>query len=209
MNYLQQKLFELGASSLTDQDLFSMIVEDSGVAESVMKLSGGDLKGLAMLYPSDLLKMPGMTRLRASKIVCALEIGRRKTGSILGKTIHSSADAIEYMKGKLEDLPHEVFYIMHMNRGNKVLAIQKLSEGGMTGTVADPRLILRFALNYGACQLIAFHNHPSGNITPSVSDNDLTRKLKEGAALMDIKLLDHIIIASTGSYYSFSESGAL
>lgn len=124
-------------------------------------------------------------------------------------TITSSSDAYGlflqiWEDGKLELI--EQFNILLLNRANKVLGIFKVSTGGVTGTVADPKIILTAALKANACALIMAHNHPSGNLSPSTQDKELTRKIKWGAQLLDMKLLDHLIITKE-SYYSFGDEG--
>jgi DNA repair protein RadC len=103
----------------------------------------------------------------------------------------------------------EQFLVMYLNRANKIIGVYRASQGGITGTVADPRIILGIALKIAAVSFIMAHNHPSGSLKPSGADEDLTRRLKDGAKLMDIKLLDHLIFESSGSYYSFADEGLI
>ena len=103
----------------------------------------------------------------------------------------------------------EQFYAMFLNRANKVLGIYHLSSGGITGTVADPRLLFTAALKLSACCIILAHNHPSSNLLPSRADRDLTEKLKQAGRLLDIILLDHIIIAEGKLYYSMADDGVI
>lgn len=103
----------------------------------------------------------------------------------------------------------EEFWVAYINRGNRILGVFKASSGGLTGTVADPRLILAIALKIAATGIILSHNHPSGNLTPSRQDIELTGKIKEGGKILDIKLLDHLIISPDGEYYSFANEGLL
>lgn len=104
----------------------------------------------------------------------------------------------------------EHFYVCFLNRANRVVGVYHTSTGGLTSTVADPRLILGTALKLAASNVILAHNHPSGNTQPSVQDKDLTRKLAEGAALLDLKVLDHLIVTPTaGEYCSFADEGLL
>ncbi|HMP88127.1 MAG TPA: JAB domain-containing protein, partial [Lacibacter sp.] len=102
----------------------------------------------------------------------------------------------------------EVFAVAFLNRANKINQVEIISEGGITGTVADPRIILRKALEYQAVSLVLCHNHPSGNLRPSRADEQLTHKIREAALLLDIQLLDHIIVSDEG-YYSFADEGML
>jgi len=125
--------------------------------------------------------------------------------------IQSSRDAFELLlhyweEDKMELL--EAFKVLFLNRANRVLQLLPVSTGGLTGTVADPRLILAPALKLGTCAMILSHNHPSGNLKPSKADEELTQKIKNGAAYFDIKVLDHLILSAEG-YYSFADEGLL
>ena len=125
--------------------------------------------------------------------------------------ITSSYDAYEILKniwedGKLELM--EQFKVLFLNRANKVLCVYNISSGGITGTVADPRLIFAAALKVNTCALVLAHNHPSGALKPSRADEELTAKIKGAGSFLDIKVLDHIILSSEG-YYSFADEGLL
>lgn len=125
--------------------------------------------------------------------------------------INSSRDAHEVLKRIWNDSVIELceqFKVIYTNRANKVLGVFEVSTGGIAGTVADPKLIFVAALKAGATGLILSHNHPSGNLTPSHADIELTKKIKEGGRLLEIQLLDHIIITSE-SYYSFADEGLI
>ena len=125
--------------------------------------------------------------------------------------ITSSSDAyqilLHYWNQDKIDLLEE-FKVLYLNRSNRVLQIIELSQGGITGTIADPRLILATALKVAACSICLAHNHPSTNLNPSRSDEELTHKIKQAASFHDIKILDHIIISSEG-YFSFADEGLL
>ncbi len=125
--------------------------------------------------------------------------------------ITSSRDAHEVLKRVWNDSVIELceqFKVLFTNRANKVLGVFEVSTGGMAGTVADPKLIFVAALRAGATGLILSHNHPSGNLTPSHADIELTKKIKEGGRLLEIQLLDHLILTSE-SYYSFADEGLI
>jgi len=102
----------------------------------------------------------------------------------------------------------EEFKVMYLNRSNRVLQILPISQGGITGTVADPRLVIAGALKVGACSMVLAHNHPSGSLKPSKADEELTVKIKEAAKYFDMRVLDHLIVTSEG-YYSFADEGLL
>ena len=122
--------------------------------------------------------------------------------------IRQSRDTAEFLRARLKDSPIEKFAVLFLNRANKVNHFQVVSEGGITGTVADPRHILKTALEHNAVNLILCHNHPSGSLRPSRADEELTLKIKEAARLLDITVLDHIIVSEEG-YYSFADEGLL
>jgi DNA repair protein RadC len=136
----------------------------------------------------------------------------KKTKSSELPMITTSFDAVLHlMEGYNRDTMalQEQFVVMYLNRANKVLGIYRSAIGGLTGTIADPRLILATALKVAASSMILSHNHPSGNLKPSRQDEEITTKLKEGARFMDIKVLDHLILDYKGEYYSFADEGLL
>jgi DNA repair protein RadC len=138
-----------------------------------------------------------------------MELGiRRKAAEHFRTKIQGSKDIASYLQARLEYRKQEVFAVVYLNRGNRILSLETISEGGLTGTVADPRIILKKALEQDATSLVLCHNHPSGNLTPSKADEQLTQKIKQAAALMDIAVLDHIIVSQEG-YFSFADEGMI
>jgi DNA repair protein RadC len=158
----------------------------------------------------DLKRFKGIGEAKAITIIAAMELGRRRNQSVALELekITCSRDVANYLRPAIGDLPHEEFWVLFLNRQNKILEKVMLSKGGMTGTVIDVRLVLRQALEKRATSLIFCHNHPSGNLEPSDADRKITRQLKEAAAVMEIPLLDHLIITQAG-YYSFADEGIL
>jgi DNA repair protein RadC len=156
------------------------------------------------------MKIKGIGEAKAITITAALELGRRRqSASPLEKTaISSSHDIAQYLQVRLKDYRHEVFAVLFLNRANKINHFEIVSEGGITGTVADPRIILRKALEQDAVNIILCHNHPSGSLRPSRADEQLTVKIKEASRFLDITVLDHIIVSEDG-YYSFADEGLL
>ena len=154
------------------------------------------------------MQVKGIGEARAITIAAALELGRRRqlTEGIQRPVLQKSKDVADVVIPLLRDLNHEVFCVLYLNQASRLLRHEIISSGGLTGTVADIRIILKNALLHNANQLIVAHNHPSGNLQPSGADKELTRKLKEAAAYMDVKLLDHIIVAGV-SYLSFADEG--
>jgi DNA repair protein RadC len=157
-----------------------------------------------------MMKIKGIGEAKAITIAAALEIGRRRQAlNFLEKEIiTSSRDAANYLQALLRDQLREVFAVLFLNRANKINHFEIVSEGGITGTVADPRIILKKALEQDAVSLILCHNHPSGSLKPSKADEELTKKIKEAAHYFDIKILDHVIVSEAG-YYSFADEGIL
>jgi DNA repair protein RadC len=145
----------------------------------------------------------------AIAIAAALEVGIRR-GAVENKKeiIRNSKDVANYLKAQLQFKSHEVFIAIFLNQANKILHNEMLSEGGITGTVVDPRILLRKALEHNAVSIILCHNHPSGNLNPSQADKQLTNKIKDAAKLLDITVADHIIVSSEG-YFSFADEGLI
>ena len=213
----REKLLSKGISSLSDAELIAIIIGSGTRDESAVELSKRilssvkhNLNELGKLTVTDLQKYKGIGEAKAIGIVAALELGRRRKLSdvIERQKIASSQDAYEIFHPLLADLPHEEFWVILLNRSNKVIERVKISQGGISGTVTDVRLILRLALEKLASSVILCHNHPSGNQQPSDADISITQKVKDSGKLMDIGLLDHIIVTD-GSYYSFADEGLI
>jgi DNA repair protein RadC len=156
------------------------------------------------------MKIKGVGEAKAITIAAALEIGRRRqAGSYPQKPIiTTSSDFAGYLQSLLQDHNHEVFAVAFLNQSNRINHVEIISEGGITGTIADPRVILKKALEENAVSIILCHNHPSGSLKPSRQDEDITRKIKEAAKYFDMKVLDHIIVSDSG-YFSFADEGIL
>src|SRR6476620_5845958 len=156
------------------------------------------------------MKHKGIGEAKASTIVSALELGRRRkeTAAAARTAITCSTDIYDYIKPHLLDLPHEEFWIILLNRANVVMKKTAISSGGVAGTVADPKIIFKHALENLASSIILVHNHPSGNRQPSSADISLTKKLKEAGSFLDLPVLDHLIYTDLG-YYSFADEGLL
>jgi DNA repair protein RadC len=213
----REKLLMKGTSALSEAELIAILIGSGtamlsavDVAKKVLQLSGNNLHDLARLSVKDLTKVRGIGDAKAITIVAALELGRRRKdqGGEEKNKIASSHDAFAQIGGDLMDLPHEEFWVLLLNRANRVIKKKRVSEGGVSGTVVDPKIIYKLALEELASGVIVVHNHPSGNLTASQSDIDLTRKLKEAGRFLEIQLLDHLIIAGQ-KYYSFADEGML
>ncbi|HAC25186.1 MAG TPA: hypothetical protein DCE81_09745 [Cytophagales bacterium] len=211
----REKLVMKGTGALSDAELIAILIGTGTTKITAVELArqmlqhvNNDLHSLARLTVKDLMKIKGIGEAKAITIVAALELGRRRKElePEAKPKIASSKDAFELLRGDLMDLPKEEFWVLLLNRANRVIAKRRISEGGESGTVADPKIIFKLALEELASGVIVAHNHPSGNLSASQQDIDLTRKLKEGGKMLEIQLLDHIIVAGT-RYYSFADNG--
>lgn len=213
----REKLILKGRAALSDAELIAILI-GSGTRELsavdlsklILKSVGNNLNELAKLSINDLMKFKGIGDAKAISIAAALELGRRrKESDVLKKAkVTSSSDAYYAIRPYLMDLSHEQFWVLLLNRANEVIRPFQVSIGGVAGTVADPKIIFKSAIEYLASAIILVHNHPSGNLTPSQADKDLTKKVKEAGRLLDIPILDHLIFGDNG-YYSFADQGIL
>ncbi|MBL0334803.1 MAG: DNA repair protein RadC [Chitinophagaceae bacterium] len=213
----REKLLASGAENLSQAELLAILLQNGtrnksalDLAREILQLSKNNIAELGKLSAKDLMKIKGVGPAKAVTIAAALELGRRRNQALpLEKTrVSSSSDTGYYLQSRLKDYPHEVFAVIFLNRANKINHFEIISEGGITGTVADPRIILKKALEENAVSIILCHNHPSGNLRPSRADEELTMKIKEAAAFLDIKVLDHIIVSEEG-YFSFADEGLI
>jgi len=213
----REKLLLNGADSLSHSELLAILIHNGtkektavDLAKEILRSGKDNLNELGKLSVKELMKIKGIGEAKAITIVAALELGRRRQAStILDKPlIGNSKDIALHLQSRLKDFRHEVFAIVLLNRANKVNHFEIISEGGITGTVADPRIILKKALEEDAVSIILCHNHPSGSLKPSKADEELTNKIKEAARFLDIKVIDHIIVSDQG-YYSFADEGIL
>lgn len=213
----REKLLQKGRLALSDAELIAILIGSGSKKESAVELSkrilssaGNNLNELGRLSIKQLMGFKGIGEAKAITIAAALEFGRRRRGEDVQKVtkITGSKDAFELLQPLMGELPHEEFWILYLNNSNKVLHKEQLSKGGMTGTLVDVRLVMKHALEHGAVGLILAHNHPSGTLKPSRSDKEITKKLKTASGALDIKTLDHLIIAQN-SYFSFADDGIL
>ena len=213
----REKLLLKGPETLSDSELLAILIANGtlkrsalDLARDVLSLGKNHLPDLGKLTVKEFMKVKGIGEAKAITIVAALEIGRRRQAMASREktVISSSSDVAIYLQTLLKDHRHEVFAVLFLNRANKVNHFQVISEGGITGTVADPRIILKKALEEDAVSLILCHNHPSGSLKPSRADEELTQKIKEAAKYFDIKVLDHLIVSEDG-YFSFADEGLL
>jgi DNA repair protein RadC len=210
----REKLLEKGRSVLSEAELIAILLGSGSrnetaveLARKILKSVDNNLHELGKLTVSDLKKFKGMGEAKAVSVIAALELGRRRKNSETPERakITASKDVFHLFE-HLGDLPHEEFWVAFLNRSNKVLSTKSISAGGISGTVADSRIIFKEAIERLASAIILCHNHPSGNLKPSDADISLTKKLSEAGKLLDVPVLDHIIVAGT-AYYSFADEG--
>lgn len=197
--------------SVTDSELVSLLIGEKLPAKSrsLLTAAANNLNEFSRMTYADLRKM-GLTHLKAVSILASFELGRRKTRSeTLDKMqIRSSMDVFNYMATYVADLQYEEFWVVYMNRANRIERAEKISQGGVSGTVTDVRLIIKRGIELLASGMVLCHNHPSGNTSPSDSDVRITQKIKEAGIMFDMQVLDHVIIAGK-DYYSFADNGTI
>ncbi|NOU17706.1 MAG: DNA repair protein RadC [Bacteroidales bacterium] len=213
----REKMIKKGVGSLTDTELLAILIKSGTknenavtIAKRILHSANDNLNELGKFTLTDFTSTKGIGEAKGITIMAALEIGRRrKLAEVLNRPkIHSSNDVKEIFQAQLADLPHEEFWVLYMNRANKVLDQTRITQGGVTGTVFDIKLIMKSAIEKLASSIIVCHNHPSGNPKPSEQDIQITQKLKEAAQIFEISLLDHIIVTDS-ECYSFADNGSL
>lgn len=213
----REKLLYKGKATLSDAELLAILIGSGNRDESAVALCkrifasvNNNLSDLGRLSIAQLMEFKGIGEAKAITIVAALELGRRRRGeeALEKKKITSSNSVFELMQPIIGELEHEEFWIIFLNNSNKVIDKKQLSKGGITGTLVDVRLVLKYALEVGATGLILAHNHPSGTLKPSEADKHLTNKLKMASESLDIKILDHLIITEK-AYLSFADENLL
>lgn len=213
----REKLLLKGKNTLSDAELIAILIGSGNKTETAVELSkkilasvNNDLNQLAKLNLVDLMKFNGIGEAKAISIAAALELGRRRKESTEEKKIKidSSKNAYEAISDVLSDLPHEEFWVLYLNRKNEIIKRENISKGGVTGTVADGKIIFKNAVNLLASSVILCHNHPSGNLSPSQADIQLTKKMKEIGVIMDTPVIDHIIVGNN-NYFSFADENLL
>ncbi len=213
----RERLLARGPKAMSDVELVAILIRSGTPTESavelartILKQADNDLHKLAAMGHTALMRIHGVGEAKAMSIIAALELGQRRRDLTVADRplITSSRTAFELLQPVVGDLSHEEFWLLLLDRGNRLLERIQVSLGGMHGTVADPKLIFGKALDRKASSIILCHNHPSGQLRPSSEDIALTKKLVEGGAFLDIAVQDHLIVTSTG-YYSFADNGQM
>lgn len=213
----REKLTLKGKAALSDAELIAILIGSGNKEQTAVELSqyilnkcSNDLSNLARLSVKELEKYKGIGEAKAITILAALEIGRRRKESEPTRKIkiNSSIEAFKLLQSELMDLNHEEFWMILMKRNNEVIKKEMLSRGGVSGTVVDAKIVFKRALEETASGLILAHNHPSGNLSPSQEDINLTKRLKTAGKTLDIIVLDHLIIADS-KFYSFADENMM
>jgi DNA repair protein RadC len=213
----REKMLLKGKQALSDAELLAILIGSGSREHSAVELCkiilqkvNNNLNDLARCSIDDFQKTKGIGEAKAITIAAALELGRRrKSESIEEKPLIKTAkDAAQILQPILADETIEQFYLLHLNRANRLLKTECISTGGVSGTVADAKVIFKKALDAGASSIVLCHNHPSGNLKPSDADIELTKKIVASGKLLDINVLDHLIVANTG-WYSFQDEGMM
>jgi DNA repair protein RadC len=210
-------MFTKGIDSLSNAELLTILIGTGTRSQSALELSqlllnsaNNSLNQLGKLTLKELQRVKGIGSAKATTIATAFELGRRRQTEQLTERpkITTSKNAFDIVGALMADLPHEEFWVLLLNRANQVISREKISQGGISGTVTDIRIIMKLAIDSLASGLILCHNHPSGNLSPSNEDIKITKQIKEACSLVEIIIVDHIIIGNKG-YYSFADNSLL
>lgn len=214
----REKMLNKGVGALSNAELLAILIGSGTQTETAVDLAkrllqkySNDLFELGKLSPNELAKqVKGIGKAKAVAISAALELGKRRR-LLLPKqleSIKSSTSVAEEFYPIMSDLTHEEFWVLLLNKANKQIGKYKISSGGISSTIVDSRIILKYAIENLASNVVLVHNHPSGSLSPSRDDIELTKKIIIGCKALDIIVLDHIIIGQN-KYYSFSDEGLL
>ncbi len=213
----REKMLSKGVSALSNAELLAILLGSGtrnetavDISQRILNAANNNLNELGRFGLTDFTKIKGIGEAKGVTIMAALELGRRRKGAeaLNRKQITSSNDVVELFQPILGDLPHEEFWVLLLNRANRIIDQVRVSQGGVTGTVVDVRIIMKSAVNALASGIIICHNHPSGNTKPSDDDIKITQKLKQACTSFDISLLDHVIVTDQG-FYSFADASIL
>jgi DNA repair protein RadC len=213
----REKMLLKGRHNLSDAEILALLLgsgtrEDTAVdlGRKLLGKAGGNLISLSKLTITEMIAVKGIGQARAVTIQAALELGRRinATEAIVRQKVRNSTEAYAIFKSHLSDLLYEEFWIIMLSRANRIVKSCVVSQGGVSGTVVDPKKIFRMALDHHASSLILGHNHPSGSFEPSLADDHITWKMREAGKLMEIDVIDHIIVGDNG-FYSYSDQSRM
>ncbi len=212
----REKMMKRGMGALTDSELIALLLGTGYEKASAVELSkqilqgvNNDLDLVARMNCEDLCKIKGIGKAKAMVLMATFELGRRR--SLVANReiiINCSEKTHQYFKPILADLNIEEFHVLLLNQRNKLIKSVKISQGGISSTSVDIRLIFKAALDFYATKIILVHNHPSGNLTPSVQDNEMTARIVDLGKMIEINVLDHLIITNNG-YFSYADKNLL
>lgn len=213
----KQKMIHRGPEGLSDTELLALLLGGGAHNEQALPMArrilfgmNNDLQALGTLKWKEMVRFKGMSETKAILLATALELARRKIAAASKRypAIRHSRDVYERLLEFMWNLPHEEFWMVSLNKANRVLSIDKIGEGGLSATIADPKKVFRIALVNNAASIIVAHNHPSGNLEPSNEDDRLTKRLFQSGQMLECAVLDHLIIADDG-YFSYADEGKL
>lgn len=213
----RERFMQYGASYLSVAELLAILIGSGWAEENAVQLSqrimndcGGSLATLGRMTVQELCKYKGMGTAKAITILASCELNRRRMSEGLGKEqVFGNSDAIyKFFLARMNEMPVEECRVLLLNNRLHYIADRVISRGGITGTTVDIRLVLKEALLVNATRIVLCHNHPSGSLTPSIQDDDLTKRVKKACTTIDICLLDHLILTDHG-YYSYQDEGRL
>lgn len=212
----REKMLAKGISALSDAELLAILISTGtkslsalDLARAVLQSAGNNLNQLGKFTVADLLKTNGIGKAKAVTIMAALELGRRRQGIDRDQIeIKSSIDAFNVMQPIVGDLPHEEFWVLFLNTGNRLIDKACVGRGGINATTVDVRIVMKMAVEKLAASLLLVHNHPSGSLTPSGEDKKLTNRIIEAGKLLDVRVLDHVVIADK-KFFSFADQAML
>ena len=212
-----ERLQRMGADALTDAELLAILIGSGtqqysavDIAKHVLGKFSNNLNTLGKARFDQFEDIEGVGTQTACKIMAAVELGKRRqaTTAELRPDMGTATRIYNYMLPKMQDLATEEFHILLMNQNYRLIKSVKISQGGITETSADIRIMMREAVLNNATILAACHNHPSGRVTPSREDDGLTQTIQKACQVMRIHFLDHVIVTD-GAYYSYAECGKL
>ena len=212
----REKLMLKGKAALSDAELIAILIGSGNRDESAVDLSKRilasveNLNALGKLSLQQLTNFKGIGEAKAISIIAAMELGRRRRAeeTVELTKITSSRIAYEIMQPIIGELPHEEFWILVLNRANFVTSKHLVSRGGQSGTIADPKIIFKIAIENNAANIVLAHNHPSGNLKASAADINLTKKMVQAGLLLEIPIYDHLIITDN-SYLSLADESLM
>ena len=219
----QERLERLGPAALSDTELLAMLLRSGSKGHNVLLVAqgllaeAGSLAALVQWSETDLRRIKSIGPVKALQLVAVMEVARRVLAkeSEVAPALNRPALVLEHFQPQLTGLAVEKFWVLCLNRKNRLLKQVEISSGTATSSLAHPREVFRAAIRHGAAAVVCVHNHPSGDPAPSAADIQVTRQLREAAKAVDIDLVDHVIVGRPATdprglgYYSFREAGIL